>query len=36
MLSYIGNVTVNGFPGIEKNPNSVFDQPSRAKNRSSS
>ncbi len=27
VLSYIGNVTVNGFPGIEKNKKPVFDQP---------
>ncbi|CAH0345954.1 pyruvate carboxylase [Bacillus sp. CECT 9360] len=27
MLSYIGNITVNGFPGIEKKKKPVFDQP---------
>ena len=27
MLNYIGNVTVNGFPGIEKRKRPVFDQP---------
>lgn len=27
MLSYIGNVTVNGFPGIEKHKKPVFDEP---------
>lgn len=27
MLSYIGNVTVNGFPGVEKKKRPVFDQP---------
>ncbi|MGM0844458.1 MAG: pyruvate carboxylase [Bacillota bacterium] len=27
MLSYIGNVTVNGFPGIEKKRKPVFDNP---------
>ncbi|QED47402.1 pyruvate carboxylase [Cytobacillus dafuensis] len=27
MLSYIGNVTVNGFPGIEKKKRPVFDMP---------
>ncbi|MFE8703681.1 pyruvate carboxylase [Cytobacillus sp. FJAT-54145] len=27
MLSYIGNVTVNGFPGIEKKKRPVFDEP---------
>nr|WP_019242445.1 MULTISPECIES: pyruvate carboxylase [Bacillus] len=27
MLSYIGNVTVNGFPGIEKMKKPVFDKP---------
>ncbi|MBD3106861.1 pyruvate carboxylase [Bacillus sp. AGMB 02131] len=27
MLSYIGNVTVNGFPGIEKKKKPVFEQP---------
>ncbi|MEH7346919.1 pyruvate carboxylase [Bacillus sp. JJ1532] len=27
MLSYIANVTVNGFPGIEKRKRPVFDQP---------
>jgi pyruvate carboxylase len=27
MLSYIGNVTVNGFPGIEKKKRPVFDKP---------
>jgi pyruvate carboxylase len=27
MLSYIGNVTVNGFPGIEKKKKPVFDKP---------
>ncbi|MEK5102268.1 pyruvate carboxylase [Cytobacillus sp. FSL M8-0252] len=27
MLSYIGNVTVNGFPGIEKQKKPAFDQP---------
>ncbi|MFJ8265726.1 pyruvate carboxylase [Peribacillus asahii] len=27
MLSYIGNVTVNGFPGIEKRKKPVFDEP---------
>ncbi|MGF2615508.1 pyruvate carboxylase [Rossellomorea vietnamensis] len=27
MLSYIGNVTVNGFPGIEKKRKPVFDKP---------
>lgn len=26
-LSYIGNVTVNGFPGIEKHKKPVFDEP---------
>ncbi|MCM3178396.1 pyruvate carboxylase [Cytobacillus horneckiae] len=27
MLSYIGNVTVNGFPGIEKQSKPAFDKP---------
>jgi pyruvate carboxylase len=27
MLNYIGNVTVNGFPGIEKRKRPVFDKP---------
>ncbi len=27
MLSYIGNVTVNGFPGIEKKNKPAFDKP---------
>lgn len=27
MLTYIGNVTVNGFPGIEKKKRPVFDKP---------
>jgi pyruvate carboxylase len=27
MLSYIGNVTVNGFPGIEKKKKPIFDTP---------
>jgi pyruvate carboxylase len=27
MLSYIGNVTINGFPGIEKKKKPVFDKP---------
>ena len=27
-LHYIGNVTVNGFPGIEKRKRPVFDKPS--------
>ncbi len=27
MLSYIGNVTINGFPGIEKKKKPVFEQP---------
>ncbi|RFU63405.1 pyruvate carboxylase [Peribacillus glennii] len=27
MLSYIGNVTVNGFPGIEKKNKPIFDKP---------
>ncbi len=27
MLSYIGNVTVNGFPGVEKKRKPVFDKP---------
>lgn len=27
MLSYIGNVTVNGFPGIEQKNKPIFDQP---------
>jgi len=27
MLSYIGNVTVNGFPGVEKHKKPVFDEP---------
>jgi pyruvate carboxylase len=27
MLTYIGNVTVNGFPGIEKRKKPVFDKP---------
>ncbi|EIJ81637.1 pyruvate carboxylase [Bacillus methanolicus PB1] len=27
MLTYIGNVTVNGFPGIEKRKRPVFDKP---------
>ncbi|WNS77038.1 pyruvate carboxylase [Bacillus sp. DTU_2020_1000418_1_SI_GHA_SEK_038] len=27
MLSYIANVTVNGFPGIEKTKRPIFDQP---------
>ncbi len=27
MLNYIGNVTVNGFPGIEKRKRPVFEQP---------
>lgn len=27
MLNYIGNVTVNGFPGIEKKKRPVFDEP---------
>ncbi len=26
MLSYIGNVTVNGFPGVEKHKKPVFDE----------
>ena len=26
-LNYIGNVTVNGFPGIEKRKRPVFDKP---------
>ena len=26
-LTYIGNVTVNGFPGIEKRKRPVFDKP---------
>lgn len=27
MLSYIGNVTVNGFPGVEKRKKPVFEKP---------
>ncbi|MED3662099.1 pyruvate carboxylase [Ureibacillus terrenus] len=27
LLSYIGNVTLNGFPGIEKRPKPIFVQP---------
>ncbi|PLT34335.1 pyruvate carboxylase [Bacillus sp. V5-8f] len=27
MLSYIGNVTVNGFPGIEQKKKPIFDKP---------
>ena len=27
MLTYIGNVTVNGFPGVEKKKKPVFDKP---------
>ncbi|SHT03895.1 pyruvate carboxylase Pca [Mycobacteroides abscessus subsp. abscessus] len=27
MLSYIGNVTINGFPGIERKKKPVFDKP---------
>ncbi|WP_028392982.1 pyruvate carboxylase [Bacillus cihuensis] len=27
MLSYIGNVTVNGFPGVEKTKKPVFEKP---------
>lgn len=27
MLSYIGNVTINGFPGIEKKKRPVFEKP---------
>ncbi len=27
MLTYIGNVTVNGFPGVEKHKKPVFDEP---------
>jgi pyruvate carboxylase len=27
MLHYIGNVTINGFPGIEKKEKPVFDEP---------
>lgn len=27
LLSYIGNVTVNGFPGVEKHKKPVFDEP---------
>lgn len=27
MLSYIGNVTVNGFPGVEKKKKPVFEKP---------
>ncbi|PLR87306.1 MULTISPECIES: pyruvate carboxylase [Bacillus] len=27
MLTYIGNVTVNGFPGIEKKKKPIFDKP---------
>ncbi|WP_374721053.1 pyruvate carboxylase [Peribacillus tepidiphilus] len=27
MLSYIGNVTINGFPGVEKKKKPVFDKP---------
>lgn len=27
MLTYIGNVTVNGFPGVEKRRKPVFDKP---------
>lgn len=27
MLTYIGNVTVNGFPGVEKHKKPVFDDP---------
>ena len=27
MLNYIGNVTINGFPGIEKRKRPVFDKP---------
>ncbi|RJS62394.1 pyruvate carboxylase [Bacillus sp. PK3_68] len=27
MLNYIGNVTINGFPGIEKKKKPLFDQP---------
>lgn len=35
MLSYIANVTVNGFPGIEKKKRPVFDQPRIPKLRAS-
>jgi len=27
MLSYIGNVTINGFPGVDKKKRPVFEQP---------
>ncbi|WP_412057016.1 hypothetical protein, partial [Bacillus licheniformis] len=27
MLTYIGNVTVNGFPGIDKKKKPEFDKP---------
>ncbi|MCO7126272.1 pyruvate carboxylase [Sporolactobacillus shoreicorticis] len=27
MLSYIGNITINGYPGIQKNKKPVFDVP---------
>ena len=27
MLNYIGNVSINGFPGIEKRKRPVFDKP---------
>ncbi|WP_409305294.1 pyruvate carboxylase [Peribacillus sp. SCS-155] len=27
MLTYIGNVTVNGFPGVEKRKKPIFDKP---------
>ena len=33
MLNYIGNVTVNGFPGIEKKKRPVFDKPRIPKNK---
>ncbi|RYL95439.1 pyruvate carboxylase [Sporolactobacillus sp. THM7-4] len=27
MLTYIGNITINGYPGIQKNKKPVFDEP---------
>ena len=27
MLNYIGNVTVNGFPGVDKKTKPIFKQP---------
>ena len=31
MLTYIGNVTVNGFPGVEKHKKPVFDRTNYSK-----